>query len=434
MKKAFLLIMGIIPLALFSLNLQQAYDLALQKNPTLQAARESSKAAKLAEWKSFLNLTPQATATAGYTQFDPKLNMNMQQAEDSQSYGFTISQPVFNGGKIWLGYRINRGLSQIAKHNYDQHYFDTIASVENYYFSVLKNQKLLEIAQKSLNSASANLETAQVKFQSGTISKADLLKFQAEKANKRLSLLQTRNLYNTSRRALANFLQIKTNFELANVEIDSYQNILQEFQSLQNPETISQKLWDLAKKQNPSLQIAATNTAINKKQVLMTAGNFLPSISLSYNKNWSKYNFQDDYENSGQFGINASMPIFPIADNGLAYAEAKSKHRQAKYELQSASDQIQLGLENSFYNLLNSAQAVKAAEISLNFAKETYAQMQERFRNDIITSTDLLDAEIALTSAQNQHITAFFDFLQARTNLKKMLGSDDDILELMEEK
>ena len=242
MKKISLLLLFIIPIALFSLNLQQAYDLALQKNPALQAARESSKAAHLAEWQSFLNLTPQATASAGYTQFDPKLNMNMQQAEDSQSYGFTISQPVFNGGKIWLGYRINSGLSQIAEHSYNQQYFETIANVENNYFNVLKNQKLLEIAQKSLNSASANLETAQVKFQSGTISKADLLKFQAEKANKKLSLLQTQNLYNTSRRALANFLQIKPDFELANVEIDSYQNSLHKFQNLKNAEAIAQKL------------------------------------------------------------------------------------------------------------------------------------------------------------------------------------------------
>ena len=94
-------------LAAIDLDLTTAKKLALKNNPSLLAEKEKYLASKSEKWNSLSNLLPSLQATAGHNRFYPEQTMGFQTAaEHSYSYGFTVNQPLFQGGKLWLSSRI----------------------------------------------------------------------------------------------------------------------------------------------------------------------------------------------------------------------------------------------------------------------------------------------------------------------------------------
>jgi outer membrane protein TolC len=411
-----------------ALTLKDAKEIALRNNPDLLAEEHAKKSAKYDFWNSTLGLIPSASLDGTYTEYKPGFGMGVgPTADESHSYGYTISQPIFNGGKIWLGSRIQNDAAKIADATYINKRLETIAEVDSKYFSVLESQDLLETAQKDLQSSEIQLEIAKVRYETGTLSKADYLQLQSQKASKEVSLIQIENLYSISKLDLANFLQISPDYTLETISLDLYEIDLNNIQSLdpaQVKELISEVI-DISKEKNPSLKMAELSKAMNKKSVIMAGGNFLPSLNLSYSKTWEKYDYQDDYEDSERLMFIASVPIFPIADNAVGFAKAKNDYKKSYCNYRSAEDGIELGLKSSVLNLVASARSVYATKKALEFAEETYNQMEERFRNNIITTSNLLDAEVMLTSSRNQYTKSIYDFLRAGSSLLQLMGVED---------
>ena len=425
--KLTIILLIVVSISLSALTLDEAKRLALKNNTDLLARIQATKASKNSLWKSYINLIPSASLNGNYVKYDEPVLMGPSPVEESKSYGYTISQPIFNGGKIWLGARMVNDGYKISKESLRTKILSTISDVESKYFNVLENINLLEISKKDLLSSQTNVDIAQVRYDSGTLSKAELLQFQSELARKEVSLIQMENLHQISLLELANFLQIEKINELAEIPIETHQPTLDKLssKSLSELDEMIEAIVNIGKVNNPSLKISKISVDTNKKSLLMAGGNFLPSVNLQYSNNWSKYDFQDDYNESGQLGINLSIPIFPLVDNGLGVAKANHNLKQSKYALETVSAGIKLALQSSLINLVAAAKTVNSSELALQYSEETYNQMQERFANGIITANELLSIEIMFTSAQNQYTNSFYNYLRAKSNLQLVMGIED---------
>ncbi|MCD6177479.1 MAG: TolC family protein [Candidatus Cloacimonetes bacterium] len=425
--KLTIILLSIISISLSALTLDEAKKLALKNNPDLLAQQQATKASKNNLWQAYLNLIPSASLTGNYLKYDEPVLMGPEPVEESKSYGYSITQPVFNGGKIWLGARMANDGHKISKESLKNKTISTLVDVESKYFKVLENQILLEISQKDLLSSQTNVEIAQIRFDAGTLSKAEFLQLQSELAGKEVTRIQIENLYQISLLELANFLQIDKVTELTEIPIESHQPILDKLskKSLSELNEMINMIINIGLENNPSLKMSEISVNTNKKSLLMAGGNFLPSVNLQYSNNWAKYDFQDDYHESGQIGINLSIPIFPLVDNGLEVAKANHNLKQSKYALETISDGVKLSLQSSLINLVAAAKTVISSKLAMEFSKETYDQMKERFTYGIITANDLLSAEVMFTSAQNQYTTSFYNFLRIKSTLQLLIGIED---------
>lgn len=422
------LVIIVLPSISYSLSLSEARQLALQNNPDLLAQEQSTKSTKAGYWKSLLGLIPSASLNGNYTIYDEAAQVGMNTVEEYRSYGFTVNQPLFNGGSIWLGSRLSSDAYKISRENLKSTRLSTLADVESKYFSVLENKALLEVARKSLKSSETNLEIAQIKYESGNLSRADLLNLQSEKASKEVSLLQIENLYMISLIDLSNFLQLPEINTLQEIDMTEQQYVLKYLQK-STSEQIDQLIMDILKtgrESNPVLKISDLAIKSSQKSLLLAAGKFLPSLNLQYSRNWLKYDFEDDYNDSGQLGLYISLPIFPVFDNGLEVAQAKYQLKQSRYKFTAAEGNIELALKSAVLNLVTAAKSVLSSQLALDYAEETYLQMQERFSNGLISSNELLSAEIMFTSAQNKYVTSTYDYLRARSALRLQTGIEDN--------
>ncbi|MFC1898420.1 TolC family protein [Candidatus Cloacimonadota bacterium] len=430
MKQLIITILLISVFGLNALNLKEAKEIALKNNPALLAAEESNKASKNSLWKTYLSIAPTATLSGGYTRYDEEQTFqNTTNTYDAlYNYQLVVNQPIFNGGKVWLGAGMASDANKISNETYISTRLNTISSLETKYFAVLKNQALLEIARKNLQTSKTNTEIAKVKFEAGSLSRAGYLQLQAEQANKEVSLIQMETLYQTSLLDLTNFLRID---KIDKLEEISQTDFLPELENLKEIdvtkiEILVDEIMDIGMVQNPTLQISRLSMQTSDKSLWMAGGNFLPTLNLQYSKRWNKYDFEDEYTDGiGQLGLNVSIPIFPLIDNGLEVAKARNNLKQAKYNMESAENGIELAIKSSVLNMVSAAKTVYSSQLSLDYSYETYEQMKERFANGQITANELLSTEIMYTSAQNQVATSFYDYLSAKSSLLKLMGTED---------
>lgn len=429
--KIFILTIILLSTLLYSLNLDEAIEIAIENNPDLLAAEQSKKASKASLWNNYFSIIPSATVNRSDTYFDEsQISMSFPTEYDaSTNYNLIVNKPVFNGGKVWLGASISRNAYKISKNSYQNVYLQTVVDLKSKYFTALANRELMKIARKSLQNSNSNLQIAQLKYDTGNLAKADLLQLKSENANKEIELLQTKMLYENSLLDLANFLQLEKIEDLKLVEKENYENEIAKLKEndLQEIDQLEQDILNIGMNKSLSLNIARIGVNTNRKSLWMAGGNFLPSLNLQYIKTWNKYDFEDEFtENSGQLSLNFSLPIFPLVDNGLEVAKTRYELKQSIYELQSTENSIEFALKSAVLNLVSQAKKVHAAEISLEYSKQMYQQMNERFAAGQISANELLSTEIMYNSTQNQAAQSFYDYLSAKASLLQLMGIDDE--------
>jgi outer membrane protein TolC len=126
--------------------------------------------------------------------------------------------------------------------------------------------------------------------------------------------------------------------------------------------------------------------------------------------------------------LNLSVPLLPGVGNYANSRKAYYEAQQTAFNAESAKDGIDLGLQAAAINLINSARAVQNAQLSLSITEDMYAQISERFRVNMISTMELMDAELMVSASRMAYAKAYYDFLKARLNLLSLMGSQDEEL------
>jgi outer membrane protein TolC len=167
-----------------------------------------------------------------------------------------------------------------------------------------------------------------------------------------------------------------------------------------------------------------------KNNYLGAYGAFVPSINLSYGTSWQKTELDDDFSDSSTLSLSASVPIFPLADTGLSIASRRHSLKSAQYNQTNTDQSVNLAIRQSYLNLTAAARSIASAKLSLTYAANLYQQNLVRFENNAISSTQLLDASLMLSNANQFYTSSIYSFLSSRTALMQQIGTMDvEVLE-----
>jgi len=413
----------------FGLTLDEAREIALRNNPALKAA---IKARDVAHWeakKSIWSVLPSAQASGSYSIYDPAVSSIVpgQEKRSASSVSVSVTQPIYNGRKGIIGIRTSRKNEKIADYTLEQKILETIAEVETKYFSVLENKSLMMISFKDLEASRENSKTANVRYTLGTLSKADFLNVQSQASSKEVSYIQAKSNYDVSRRDLANFLRIAPDFKLEEVDFSALNPIIECARGLDDQEMgkIVQHAVLIGIAGNPSLKISAASVKISKNTLSTARQSFFPSINLSFTNSWDKSDLDRNYTYQGIVTLSGSFTFFPVIDTFNELRATSSSLDEARYTYESAEDGLVLAIERDFYALVTAARSIGSSWQAMEYAESTYEQMKVRFESGVISSSDLLNAEVLLFSAQSQYTTSRYNFLRAESSLMKLMGLYD---------
>ncbi len=409
-------------------GLQDAIEAALKANLGIKRTQEEIHAAEAVRHSSMTKFLP--TLGASYTYIhrneertSPSLLSGrdiVSSPQDQYTFATTFTQPIFTGFGLINEYKLAElGLDR-AEVSAKLTRQNVILDAKNAYFSVLKSQKLLDVAHQTVASIASQKEVSENFYKVGLSPLNDLLQSQVQLANAKQQLTIAQNNLEIARAQFNTVLRRPVNMPVLLVDELDYSS----FQ-----ESLDSSL-DMAQKNRLEIQVADLDIEAAEKQVKLTEKDYFPSVNLT----GTYARTGDDWDAHGGEGISdsagwnvqatASWDFWQWGRTGYGRKEKLARLSQSKYRKTEVLDNINLEVKQSYLRTKEAEQNIVTIEKAVEQAKENLRITEEQYKEQVATQTDVLVAQTLLTQTMTNYFSALYDFKIAHAVLMRALGRE----------
>ena len=410
-----------------SLTFDQALQRALSANEGLKVSQERVVETQARVQEAKTNFLPQVNLGYSYTPsqrfptiripagiFGPQEQTFQAAFARENSLQLFVNQPIYTGGRLRSVYGITSSSLDASKLELERTRQEIEYRVVETFYAALMNERGVAVADEQIRLDEKQLELAKARFESGTVARLDVLQAEVELANAKARRIQARAQVDASMQALRSVLSLPQT------------QPLQLNGSLDEPvvgharEELDQQL-----PQRPDLRAFDARHDAAEYSSQLADSEWKPSLSFTGNMQYQ----QDSVgsllardNQSYQFGIAFSMPLFGAPGAAARRSVAQSQMRQAEHGLRYATDNARLELETAWTALEASAEVVTTQQKALELARESVAIAQVSYENGVITSAELNDAQVRLLQTEWLLMQAKYARITAAARAKVAAG------------
>lgn len=396
------------------MSLQEVLNLGLCRNPQTAAAYASLQSSRYTKNTAYSAYLPSIKASGGAGRLHTE--------HDAWKYDASLSASylIFDFGKRESDFAQALATYRAAGFDYDESIQNYIYSVIGAYYSLLNADANVESATSALTVAQTAKNTADKKFKSGAVAKADVYKADTTLASSQLSLERAKNNREIAKGTLLNALSFPANQEIKIKDMPA------SFGSDAELENIDE-LVSIAQKQRPDLLKAGaqTSAAWHKRNAAFLKN--LPSISATGSAGVTADSAGGLFEHmsgrvSGKIGVSVSMPIFAGFANMYTARAANEDYDSAKYRERNVSNNAMLDVFTAYQNYKTAKTVLKQSEALLKSATESERVTSGMYKVGRATMLDWQTAQSELVDAQNQNNSAKYDLFIKRAAVALAIG------------
>jgi outer membrane protein len=410
------------------LSLEESIQLAIRANLAMKQSREEISAAQANKNISRSNFLPTLSATYSYTHRDKEQTQDLTgtpfdiviRPQDEYAFVTSFRQPIFSGFALINQYKIASLGLNAAEIRAKLTRQDVILDAKNAYFTVLKAQKLLEVSKQTVEQITARKEVSENFYQVGMSPLNDLLQAQVELANAKQRLIVAQNDLDIAKSQFNLVLRRSVNRPVNVEEIVDYTPFEHDIDYC-----LSQ-----ANQNRLEIYVADVEVEIAEKEVGLAQQDYYPSIDLT----GTITQIGDDWKIDGGEGISdsyswnvqatATWNFWEWGRTTYGIKEKLSRSSQSKYRRSQVLDNINLEVKQAYLRTKESEKNITTIEKAIEQAKENYRITDERYKEQVATSTDLLTAQVLLTQTMTNYFTALYDFKIAKATLFRAMGQE----------
>lgn len=410
-------------------TLEESLEEAFANNWQLKAEEERIAQARFVQQQARADFFPKLSMSYGYTRLDQENYLDLPMADgrtrrivfayrDNYQLRGTVSQPIFTGFALTSTYRLAElGIDQsglevaLAK-------LDLALQVKEAYFNVLIADKAVDVTEKQTAALESNLEVTQSFYDVGIIPVNDLLKVEVDLGNAQQELVSARNAARLARAAFNVVLARPVEAPAEVADILAYR-----------PEGVDfERMRQAALEKRPEIILVDNRLQQVAQEMVLVKSRYYPEVAFNY-----------DYVKQGDSITVSGYPFeegdFWEASVGLSWTfwEWKKTHYQVK-EKESLQTQIlkirkaleeQIGFEvkEAILRLENAVENIPTTQKAVAQGEENLRVNEERYKAQVNTITNVLDAQFQLTRARVNYYRALYNFNLARANLKRAVGT-----------
>ena len=417
------------------LTLEASIDAALKNSIVLNIAREGTKSAVAQKKEAMTGFLPKFSTSYSYTRLNeapftmfqgfpegPLYGMNRTEipvgTEDNYNWAMEAKQPLFAGGAILANYQANSIGEDVARLEETAKIQDVVQEVKIAYFNILRAQKIRDAARQAVEMLKAHRDVAENYFQVGMIPKNDLLYAEVELANGNQTLVRTQNAVELAKSRFNTVLKRDIVAPVDVVDVLAYQPLAQTFE----------ECLQIAGQSRPELKISSLKAQQAGKLVRVSQSEYFPSFNLVGNYT----RFGDEYSVSGSDYKDAESWYVMAVANWNFWEWGKTKFRveasrarenQAIAVSRELNDQITLEIKNAYLMLKEAESQIAVSQKLIEQAEENFRISEERYKERVGTSTEVLDARTLLTRAQSEYANALGDYNINYARLQRAIGN-----------
>jgi outer membrane protein len=405
------------------LTLEESIRIALERNLALHSATEGIVASQYRQKQAATNLLPQWTGQYSATKYSfPSFIGNFggdlatrTSSSDAYNFNTTIAQPLFTGGFNLANYRLEKFGVDISKADVETVKRDIVVQVREGYFNVLRAEKFLIVAQQQVKQFEAQLEVTKAFFEVGIVPKNDVLQAEVRLANAIQALVRAENDLALGKSSFNILLRREINEPLNVVDILEYK-----------PSTLRlEESLDEALRQRPEIKTAGLAVEQSKEAVKIARSGFFPTISVSgnYSRTEDQYLLLGDlFSERWSLQALATFTLFDWGRTAYRVGESKVRLTQAEDSKGQVVEGIILEVKQAYLNMVTAEKNIGVAEKSIEQAEENVRMNEERYKYQVATATDVLDAVTLLAQARVNYYSALSDFNVAKARLDRAMG------------
>lgn len=416
-----------------SLTLEQAVATALENNHGLKAADAQVQAAQAGVLRSSSGFLPKVTLSETYSKtnnplmvFGTKLNQEIVGAADFdpaainnpgaiENYNtrLAVVQPVFNGGKGYLGVKQARLGRDASLQDRERARQETVYNVIKAYHSLLLARESYKVALKSLEASTANVKLAEARYRAGAVLQSDLLRAKVQYAEVKEMVTRSDNGAKLAAAGLNFAMGVPQSREyeiagaLAPQELKADVDVLIQDAAVRRPDLLSMGL----NRKNAEVSVSQART------------DYLPTLNLMGQVDW---NSSDPAGNDARSWAVMAVLQLNLFDGLVTKSKVREslataqKVREMEEQTRSA---VQLQVRQAYYNLVASEDRIAATSSSVQEAEEGLRIVQKRYEAGMTTFVDVLGAENSLIRARTNALQALYDNNVSLAELKLAVGT-----------
>ncbi len=399
------------------LSLQEALEIAVAQNPTVQQARLAVERAEAGVALAQAAFAPTLSTRASYQYSEPPSpgGRPSREVHTLSASVVRVDYTAFDNGIREQNLRLAQEALRVAQLQLEQTLQTVKQAVANAYYDLQSADARVAISQAAVASSEATLRDAQARERAGVGTRFEILQAETELANNRQTLLVAQNTQQLSRRRLAELLNFPSPTDVlardpiepvGEWDLSLEETIVAAFAQRQELERQRRELEQaqarvrLAQASNgPQIGLFATLDAVN---------DFKAS--------------RDSFDIGYSVGANFSLTWL---DGGKATAQA----RQAEIDGQVAvnnfigsRNEIRRSVEEAFLTLSSSREQIDSAKVAIASAEESLRLARLRLQAGVGTQTEVINAEAALTTARGNLSNAVIAYNRALVQLQRAVG------------
>ena len=404
-------------------SLQQAIELGIKNSNNLKIAdaKITEATANVREAKD--RQLPDASVSGSYLRLSSaNVNLKTLQGNGSSSpkvnqavYGIAnISLPIYAGGRIKYGIESAKYLEQAAILNAANDKEAISFNAVQAYTNLYKATRIVEVIKENLG-ASIKRDTVFSRLeQNGVLARNDLLKAQLQTSNIELTLLDAENNLNIARVNMSLMLGLPENTLL---EIDS--NFINEKQELK-PFIQMENLALQNRKDVEAIEFQKKAAAVGVKVAKAQA---YPTIALTGGYIAADIPKLISITNAVNIGVGVKYNIASLWKNNTQLTQARVRETQLNATEALLNDGIKLQVNKDYQNYLLAQKKIDVYEKSILQATENFRITKNKYDNNLVTITDLLEADVSLLQAKLNATVAKADAALAYNKLLSTTGT-----------
>ena len=338
--------------------------------------------------------------------------------KDNYNWAIQAKQPLFAGGGILANYQASKIGEDAAPLEQTAKYQDVVQDVKTAYFDILRAQKIQETARQSVEMLTAHHDVAQDYFKVGMIPKNDLLHAEVELANGKQSLIRAQNAVELAKARFNTILKQKIFTPVEVVDILTYHPLNQSFE----------ECLTIAQQNRPELKISALRARQAGKLVNAARSEYFPTLNLV--ANYGRFGDNpsvsgSDYQNAESWYVMgvASWNFWEWGKTRFRVDASRAKENQAIGTARELNDQVTLEIKNAYLILQETEKQIAVWQKVIEQAEENFRISEERYKERVATSTEVLDAQTLLTKAKSEYANALGDYNISYAKLQRAMGT-----------
>jgi len=334
-------------------------------------------------------------------------------AKNTGLYSVSAVIPIYDFGRSAAGYRQALLAKELEKARAARTRQEVVYTVKDTFLQLLKLNKIHEVILKSIEQLKAHEKSTEEFLKNGLVDKTALLTIQVKMAEIEQEKLKVENGLRLTKSALNQILNIDLGFD---TQVEDMQKVA--FKEFDEDDCKA-----LAFQCRPELLEVSRQHDLAKAGLSAAKAERYPRLNAV-----GSYNYQDDVSQTSkefwQAELSLEVPLWSGGKTSARIREARKAIKQAEAGREKLIQGIHLQVKSACSSIEEAKQRISIADKAIASAQENLRITNNKYKNQLVAATDLLDTEISLATAKSGYVQAVYEYLQALAALEFAVGRE----------